>query len=143
LPHRCRRVGAQAKAQAQSHPGLSGARLFARGVDGLVLRTQMVRAAQRSLDVQYYIFVEDYTGKVLLDAILDAAQRGVRVRILVDDLNLHGRPQTRETLAALDHHDNIEMRVFNRSPIAATIPPCTRSTGCSTRAGSIIACTTS
>jgi len=45
--------------------------------------------------------------------VVDAAQRGVRVRVLVDDLNLHGRPQTRETLAALDHHDNLEIRVFN------------------------------
>ena len=106
-------LGTQAAAQSQAHPELSGVRLFSRGIDGLVLRTQMIRAAQRSLDIQYYIFVEDYTGKVLLDAILDAAQRGVRVRILVDDLNLHGRPQTRETLAALDHHDNIELRVFN------------------------------
>ena len=106
-------LGAQAEAQSRMYPGLSGVRLFPRGVDGLVLRTQMVRAAQRSLDVQYYIFVEDYTGRVLLDAVLDAARRGVRVRILVDDLNLHGRPQTRETLAALDHHDNIELRVFN------------------------------
>ena len=106
-------LGTQASRLSQRHPGQSGASLFARGVDGLVLRTQMVRAAQASLDVQYYIFVEDYTGKVLLDAVLDAAKRGVRVRVLVDDLNLHGRPQTRETLAALDHHDNIELRVFN------------------------------
>jgi hypothetical protein len=106
-------LGSEAAAQAGAHPGLSGVRLFARGVDGLVMRTQMVRAAQRTLDVQYYIFVEDYTGKVLLDAVVDAAQRGVRVRVLVDDLNLHGRPQTRETLAALDHHDNLEIRVFN------------------------------
>jgi putative cardiolipin synthase len=106
-------LGKQAAQLSRSRPGLSGVRLFPRGVDGLVLRTQMIRAARRSLDVQYYIFVEDYTGKVLLDAVLDAARRGVRVRILVDDLNLHGRPDTRETLAALDHHDNLEMRVFN------------------------------
>jgi putative cardiolipin synthase len=106
-------LGTQASQLAQRHPGRSGAVLLARGVDGLVLRTQMVRAARASLDIQYYIFVEDYTGKVLLDAVLDAAQRGVRVRILIDDLNLHGRPQTRETLAALDHHENIELRVFN------------------------------
>ncbi len=106
-------LGSEAAAQAGAHPGLSGVRLFSRGIDGLVLRTQMVRAAQRTLDVQYYIFVEDYTGKVLLDAVVNAAQRGVRVRVLVDDLNLHGRPQTRETLAALDHHDNLEIRVFN------------------------------
>ena len=106
-------LGTQAASQAGAHPGLSGARLFARGIDGLVLRTQMVRAAQRTLDVQYYIFVEDHTGRTLLDAVVDAARRGVRVRLLVDDLNLHGRPQTRETLAALDHHDNLEIRVFN------------------------------
>jgi putative cardiolipin synthase len=106
-------LGRQAAEQARLHPELSGVRLLARGVDGLVLRTQMIRAAQRSLDVQYYIFVEDYTGKVLLDAVLDAAKRGVRVRVLVDDLNLHGRSETRETLAALDQHENIEMRVFN------------------------------
>ena len=106
-------LGQQAERLSRSRPGLSGVRLFPRGVDGLVLRAQMIRAAQRSLDVQYYLFVEDYTGKVLLDAVLDAARRGVRVRILVDDLSLHGRPDTRETLAALDHHENIEMRVFN------------------------------
>lgn len=106
-------LGQQASRLAQRHPGQSGAVLLARGIDGLVLRTQMVRAAKASIDIQYYIFVEDYTGKVLLDAVLDAARRGVRVRVLVDDLNLHGRPQTRETLAALDHHENIELRVFN------------------------------
>jgi putative cardiolipin synthase len=106
-------LGKQASRQSQRHPGLSGTRLLARGVDGLILRTQMARAAQASLDIQYYIFVEDQTGRVLLDAVLDAARRGVRVRILVDDLNLHGRPATRETLAALGHHENIEMRVFN------------------------------
>ena len=115
-------LGSQAAAQAKSRPGMSGVRLFARGVDGLVLRTQMIRAAQRSLDIQYYIFVEDYTGKVLLDALLDAAQRGVRIRVLVDDLNLHGRPQTRETLAALDHHDNIELRLFNPFAYRGDVP---------------------
>src|SRR5690349_14327182 len=88
------RLGQQAAAQSALHPGLSGVRLFPRGVDGLVMRAQMIRAAQRSLDIQYYIFVEDYTGKALLDAVLDAAKRGVRVRVLVDDLNLHGREET-------------------------------------------------
>lgn len=107
------RLGRQAEALAKAHPGLTGARLFARGVDGLVLRAQMIAAAQRSVDIQYFIFVEDYTGKVLLDAVLKAAERGVRVRLLIDDLNLHGRSGTRETLAALDRHRNIEIRVFN------------------------------
>jgi putative cardiolipin synthase len=73
----------------------------------------MVAAAQRSLDIQYYIFVEDATGKVLTKGVLDAANRGVRVRILIDDLNLYRHPETRATLAALDHHRNIEIRLFN------------------------------
>jgi putative cardiolipin synthase len=116
------RLGRQAAAQASAHPGESGMHLFARGVDGLVLRTQLVNAAQRSLDIQYFIFVEDDTGKVLLDAVLNAARRGVRVRLLVDDFNLYGRPQTRATLAALNHHPNIEVRLFNPLAYRGDVP---------------------
>jgi putative cardiolipin synthase len=107
------RLGQEVAVQVKAHPGMSGARLFPRGPDGLLLRTQLIRAAQRSLDIQYYIFVEDDTGKVLLASLLDAAERGVRVRVLIDDLNLAGRPGTRQTLAALDNHRNIEVRLFN------------------------------
>jgi len=107
------KVGREAAVLAKAHPGQSGVRLFARGEDGLVLRAQMIAAAQRSLDIQYYIFVEDATGKVLTKAVLDAAARGVRVRLLVDDFNLYRHPETRATLAALDHHRNIEIRIFN------------------------------
>src|SRR4051794_18911200 len=52
-------LGRAARSLAAAHPGLAGVRLFARGEDGLVLRAQMIEAAQRSLDIQYYIFVED------------------------------------------------------------------------------------
>lgn len=115
-------LGQRAAAQAGAHPGASGVHLFARGVDGLVLRAQLVKAAQRSLDIQYFIFVEDYTGKVLLDAVLNAARRGVRVRLLVDDFNLYGRPETRATLAALNHHPNIEVRLFNPLAYRGDVP---------------------
>ena len=80
-------LGRQFAPQSAQHPGLSGFHLFPRGIDGLLLRTQLVRSAQKSLDIQYFLFVEDYTGKLLLDGVLHAADRGVRVRILIDDLN--------------------------------------------------------
>ena len=106
-------LGRNAAAQTSGHPGLSGFRLFPRGVDGLLLRTQLIRQADRALDIQYYIFVEDYTGKVLLAELLRAADRGVRVRLLIDDLNSYGKPDTRATLAALSKHEKIEVRLFN------------------------------
>ena len=77
------------------------------------MRTQLVRAAERSLDIQYFIFVEDYTGKLLLDSVLRAADRDVHVRLLIDDLNSFGQADMRATLAALDKNKNIEVRLFN------------------------------
>jgi cardiolipin synthase C len=106
-------LGQRLAAQAAEHPGLSGFGLFPRGLDGLLLRTQLIRSAQGSLDIQYYVFVEDYTGKLLLDGVLHAADRGVRVRLLIDDLNAFATAGTRKTLAALDRHRNIEIRLFN------------------------------
>src|SRR4030095_2962168 len=70
------------------------------------------REAERSLDIQYYIFVEDDTGKLLLAELLRAADRGVRVRLLIDDLNSYGKPETRATLAAISKHDKIDVRLF-------------------------------
>jgi cardiolipin synthase C len=118
------RLGRQLVAQAVRHSEQSGFRLVPRGVDGLLLRTQLVRAAERSLDIQYFIFTEDETGKLLLDSILRAADRGVRVRILIDDTNSFGpasgqpipplwRPPAQEILAALNDHSNIDLRLFN------------------------------
>jgi putative cardiolipin synthase len=107
------RLGQQIASQAAAHRDQSGVRLVARGVDGLLLRTQIVRAAERSLDIQYFMFVEDHTGKLLLESVLRAADRGVRVRLLIDDLNSFQRPQIQDTLAALNDHRNIEIRLFN------------------------------
>ncbi|AOI71482.1 phospholipase [Burkholderia ubonensis] len=93
-----------------ARPGESGFRLLADGAAALQMRIALVRAATRTLDMQYYIATEDTTGKLLLGAALYAADRGVRVRMLVDDLNFHDIDRV---MAALNTHPNIEIRVFN------------------------------
>ncbi|KDP83785.1 cardiolipin synthase [Cupriavidus sp. SK-3] len=100
---------ALAPGQAQ-HPGQSVFYPLSSGPDALVARLALARGAERSLDLQYYIFDGDLTGKTLLAAVVAAADRGVRVRLLLDDLHLSG--QDRE-LAAIDAHPNIEVRLFN------------------------------
>ncbi|MGF6303535.1 putative cardiolipin synthase [Paraburkholderia sp. WC7.3g] len=92
------------------HPRQSGFRVLAKGSDALQVRIALARAATRTLDMQYYIAKEDATGKLLLGAALYAADHGVRVRMLVDDLNFKDIDRI---MAGLNSHDNIEIRVFN------------------------------
>ncbi|WP_432261374.1 phospholipase D family protein [Cupriavidus sp. TMH.W2] len=80
------------------------------GPDALVARLAMARAAQRSLDLQTYIFETTGTGAAVLGDILDAADRGVRVRLLLDDMHTDGMDKI---LSAIDSHPNIEVRLFN------------------------------
>src|SRR5688572_29153860 len=70
----------------------------------------LANVAERSLDVQYYIWRNDLTGALLLDALRRAADRGVRVRLLLDDNNTSGLD---DVIAALDAHANVEVRLFN------------------------------
>ena len=93
-----------------AHPGLSGFYPLAAGADAFVARIGLARAAERSLDVQYYIFHADGTGLALLGELLAAADRGVRVRLLLDDINSAGRDDVLDTLAA---HPNFQVRLFN------------------------------
>ncbi|MGH8781527.1 phospholipase D family protein [Paraburkholderia sp.] len=97
-------------APERAHPGQSGFRVLSNGTEALQMRIALARAATRTLDMQYYIADEDTTGKLLLGAALYAADRGVRVRMLVDDLNFK---DIDSVMAALNSHDNIEIRVFN------------------------------
>ncbi|KWD76034.1 phospholipase D family protein [Burkholderia ubonensis] len=97
-------------APGAARPGESGFRLLADGAEALQMRIALARAATRTLDMQYYIATEDTTGKLLLGAALYAADRGVRVRMLVDDLNFHDIDRV---MAGLNTHPNIEIRVFN------------------------------
>lgn len=93
-----------------SHPGQSGFLTLPAGEAAFLARLRLVGAAQKTLDVQYYIWHEDLTGASLHNQLLAAADRGVRVRILQDDLNTAGMD---ETLRLLDAHENIEVRLFN------------------------------
>ena len=74
------------------------------------MRMQMVDRAERTLDIQYYIIQEDDTGRLLTDALIRAADRGVRVRIMIDDATTTEREATIHTLSA---HPGIELRLFN------------------------------
>jgi putative cardiolipin synthase len=93
-----------------AHPGESGVRLLPTGTEALQTRIALARAATKTLDMQYYIAEEDGTGKLLLGAALYAADRGVKVRMLVDDLNFKDIDQI---MAVLNSHNNIDIRVFN------------------------------
>lgn len=96
--------------RVQAHPGKSGITALADAHDAFAARTLLARAAQKSLDVQYYIWRGDITGTLLLEELRAAADRGVRVRLLLDDNGTNGLDKT---LAALDSHPNIEIRLFN------------------------------
>jgi putative cardiolipin synthase len=92
------------------HEGLSGVVPLADGRDALAARVLLARAAQDSIDVQYYIWQTDTTGWILLDELRAAAERGVRVRLLLDD---NGIPGLDNVLAGLDAMENFEVRLFN------------------------------
>ncbi|MBL8350923.1 MAG: phospholipase D family protein [Burkholderiaceae bacterium] len=104
-------------------PGLTGVRLLPLGSFALDARLQLVQRARHSLDVQYYVLDDDATGRLLLQRLADAAARGVRVRLLVDDLYTSNTDAMLRAMAALP---NVEVRVFN--PFC-----CARQSGLATR----------
>jgi putative cardiolipin synthase len=104
------RLGTAIAPLAAAHPGLSGVYPLAAGRDAFAARALLARSAERSLDLQYYIWRKDLTGLLLLDALRSAAARGVRVRLLLDDNNTAGLDPV---LAELDRDPNIEVRLFN------------------------------
>jgi cardiolipin synthase C len=94
----------------RTHPAESGFRLYSVGVDGLLLRLELIEAAHSSLDLQYYIFHGDESGKLITEALARAAARGVRVRVLVDDTEMI---RGDEQLYGLAGAQNVEVRIFN------------------------------
>ena len=100
----------QAALASPPAPELSGFRLLPLGSYSLDARLQLVRRARHALDVQYYVLDNDSTGRLLLAQLAEAAARGVRVRLLVDDLYT-GR--TDETLRAMAALPNVQVRLFN------------------------------
>jgi len=103
-------LGRTAASRAAAHPGLSGIKLLPRGTDGYALRAQMADAAERTLDLQYFIIQNDDSGYLLMDSLLRAAKRGVRVRLLIDDPQAQGQEAQ---IAALAAHPNVDVRLFN------------------------------
>lgn len=97
-------------AMMAKHPGLSGVKALANGADAFATRILLADAATTSIDVQYYIWRADLTGYLLLDRLKQAADRGVRVRLLLDD---HGVSGLDSEIAALQAHANIEVRLWN------------------------------
>jgi putative cardiolipin synthase len=102
-------LGSMALRSAPS-PEVSGFRLMPLGLFSLDTRVQLARRAEVSLDVQYYHFENDETGRWLLRAMRDAAERGVRVRLLIDDLYTGGQDPLWLAFAA---HKNVQVRLFN------------------------------
>ncbi len=91
--------------------GMAGIYPLANPLAAFAARMELARAAERTLDVQYYVWKDDLTGTLLLEALHQAADRGVRVRLLLDD---DGIPSSLDdTLASLQARPNIEVRLFN------------------------------
>ena len=93
-----------------AHPGQTGMRLVSSNLDAFALRMFGARKAQVSLDLQYYIWHNDLTGKLLAGELVRAADRGVKVRLLVDDMDVRSKEGALQTMNA---HENIEVRLFN------------------------------
>jgi cardiolipin synthase C len=104
------RLGQAALPLVRAHPDLSGIAPIPNGPDAFAARVLLADAAERTLDAQYYVWHDDLTGTLLFDALRRAADRGVRVRLLLDDNNTRGLDAL---LASLDAHPNIQVRLFN------------------------------
>ncbi len=104
------RLGHEIENLESLNPGDSGFYLLPDSIDALAVRLLMATRAERTLDAQYYLITDDEVGKLFLDVLLEAADRGVRVRLLLDDIQTQGFDKG---MAALDSHPNFEVRIFN------------------------------
>lgn len=103
----------------RQHAGLSGVVPLGDSLDAFAARMLMITTAQRTVDARYYIWRDDITGNLLLQALHDAARRGVRVRLLVDD---NGTSGLDDRLALLNAQANAEVRLFNPFPFRVFKP---------------------
>jgi putative cardiolipin synthase len=104
------RLGQAVAPGVDANPGKTGIHALPIPLDAFAARALLAAAAERSVDAQYYIWHGDQTGYLLFEALWKAAERGVRVRLLLDDFDTAGLD---ETIAALDAHSNIEVRLYN------------------------------
>jgi putative cardiolipin synthase len=104
------RLGRALAAGVGKRPEATGIHALPQPRDAFATRALLAGAADRSIDVQYYIWHDDEVGNLLFEALWHAAERGVRVRMLLDDMNTKGLDPV---IAALDDHPNIEVRLYN------------------------------
>jgi len=97
----------------QATSAMSAVLLLDSGWDALAQRLALIETAEHSIDIQYYIWNSDVSGSYLASRLLAAADRGVKVRVMLDDINLNERE---DLLATLDRHPQIEIRIFNPIP---------------------------
>ena len=107
-------LGRWAAEQAEAHPGQSGMALLANGKDAFAVRGLLTARAERRLDIQTYLMGDGLTTRALLARVLEAAERGVEVRLLIDDMGAVGQGQR---LAALDSHPRVQVRLFHPLPV--------------------------
>jgi putative cardiolipin synthase len=104
------RIGRKLAPAVVSHPGQSGFYLLTSGIDAFTARVALIMSAERSLDMQYYIWHNDKTGMILVDHLLRAADRGVRIRLILDDFDTKGKEHG---LMLLNRHPKIDIRLYN------------------------------
>ena len=97
----------------QEQAGMNAVLLLDSGWNALAQRLALIETAEHSIDIQYYIWNSDASGSYLASRVLAAADRGVKVRVMLDDINLNERE---DLLATLDRHPQIEIRIFNPIP---------------------------
>ncbi len=103
-------IGRYVEEAAARHPGKSGFAMIRYGRNAFTNRVALSDLAEKTLDLQYYIWEPDDTGRLLAERLLRAADRGVRVRVLLDHISFKGRDSV---IAALDAHPKVEIRMFN------------------------------
>ena len=107
-------LGREVARVAAAHEPKSGFHVLDLGEEALLWRGALVNRAERTIDAQYYIWSEDNVGTIAAERLLRAAERGVRVRVLVDDLPIATDPSF---LAMLNAHQGIEVRIYNPSGV--------------------------
>jgi len=98
------------QSELAAHPGKSGVAMVSTSEWGFRARAGLANMAEKTLDLQYYIWEVDSAGSILAERVLRAADRGVRVRMLIDDVNTGN---TDFKFARMDDHPNIEIRLYN------------------------------
>ena len=116
-----RELAARAFAESTADAPVHYVNLLEQGADALALRVHLIRSARRSIEIQTFIFAEDDAGYLVLDELIKAARRGVKVRVIVDQLFSLANPGLYATLARA--HANFELRVYNPTFHKASTPP--------------------